>query len=41
VVCYIVDVVPKAHVATVTYDETKVTAEQMLKALENEQLEVV
>jgi len=36
-----VDVVPKAHIATVTYDETKVTAEQMMKALENEQLEVI
>ena len=35
-----VDVIPKAHLATVTYDETKVTAEQMMRALQNAQLEV-
>jgi len=35
-----VDVIPKAHLATVTYDETKITAEKMMVALQNEQLEV-
>ena len=35
-----VDVIPRIQQATITYDETKITPEQMTRALKNAQLEV-